>query len=140
MARRHVSATLLLAAVLFVSALSGYLRKQPQGLAACPTPFELESHDGHTTAVGCHGHGPPVRGPARRLFGLPIDPNTADARTLESLPRIGPARAEAIVRAREREAFGAVRELLRVPGIGPATLAAIEPFLSVDGAGLQQNR
>ena len=58
-------------------------------------------------------------GPARRLFGLPIDPNCADLVTLETLPGIGPARARAI--ADERRAAPSPRsaDLQRVHGLGP---------------------
>jgi competence protein ComEA len=63
--------------------------------------------------------GPPARGAARLLWGLPLDLNGEDVRTLEVLPGIGPTRARAIVAARP---FCKVDEVLRVPGIGPATL------------------
>jgi predicted DNA-binding helix-hairpin-helix protein len=75
--------------------------------------------------------GAPVRGPARRLLGLPIDLNRADAATLETLPGIGAARARAIVAARP---FARVEELDRVPGIGPRTLAALAGLVGVGPA------
>jgi competence protein ComEA len=62
---------------------------------------------------------PPQRGPARLLWGLPLDLNREDERTLQVLPGIGPSRARAIVAARP---FCRAEELLRVPGVGPATL------------------
>jgi competence protein ComEA len=56
-----------------------------------------------------------------------IDINTADARTLERLPGIGPKTAEAIIRYREQEGpFRCVEDLLSVKGIGPAKLEAIK--------------
>jgi competence protein ComEA len=76
----------------------------------------------------------PLRGPVRRLFGLALDPNTADARALESLPGIGPARAAAIVRERGQRPYATVSELRRVPGIGPVTLGRIAPHLAIGGA------
>ena len=83
--------------------------------------------------LGCAGGVPgrPVRGPARRLVGLPIDPNRADAATLESLPGVGPARARAILTARGREPFRRVEDLERVPGIGPRTLAVMAGSLGI---------
>ncbi len=55
-----------------------------------------------------------------------IDINTADAKTLEMLPGIGPKTAEAIIRHREQEGpFRCVDDLLSVKGIGPAKLEAI---------------
>jgi len=59
------------------------------------------------------------------LFDLPIDLNRADARTLEVLPRIGPARAAAIVEARREAPFASLEDLGRIRGIGPATLAGL---------------
>jgi hypothetical protein len=75
---------------------------------------------------------PRLAGPARRLYGLPIDPNRADPTTLETLPGIGPARARAIVAEREKRPFTDVRDLSRVRGLGPARLAALAPFLGVE--------
>lgn len=58
--------------------------------------------------------------------GEPIDLNSASAAELETLPGIGPATAAAIVDDRDRHGpFAAVSDLERVPGIGPAKLAAI---------------
>jgi hypothetical protein len=93
-------------------------------LAPCPEPAERVGVAGHTLSVACEG-GPPLRGPARRLFGLPLDPNREDAAALEALPGIGPARAAAIVRERLRRPFASVA------GIGPRTLARIAPWLAV---------
>lgn len=54
----------------------------------------------------------------------PIDVNRATAAQLESLPGVGPATAAAIVTDRERNGpFVSVDDLERVPGIGPAKLA-----------------
>jgi DNA uptake protein ComE-like DNA-binding protein len=71
-----------------------------------------------------------------------VDPNTADWPTLAALPQIGPAMARRIVE--EREAFAAANpgvtayrdldDLSRVKGIGPATLATIEPYLIFSGS------
>ena len=48
--------------------------------------------------MGCGGEGGELRGPARLLFGLAVDPNRADLATLEALPGIGPSRAAALAR------------------------------------------
>jgi hypothetical protein len=99
----------------------------------CESPVEQSARGGHTSAVRCdaaHPHAP-LRGPARRLFGLPLDPNRADAPTLEVLPGVGPVRAAAIVRAREGRPFESVEALLRVPGVGPVTLSRVAPLLAV---------
>jgi competence ComEA-like helix-hairpin-helix protein len=65
--------------------------------------------------------------------GQRLDLNEANAADLELLPGIGPSLALRIVQARlDQGAFGAVEELMRVRGIGPATLAKLRPFLYVD--------
>jgi competence protein ComEA len=68
------------------------------------------------------------------LFGLGIDPNTADAAALEALPGVGPARAEAIVAGRARGDYRSLSDLGRVPGIGPVTLKRAAPWLAFAGA------
>jgi endonuclease III len=99
-------------------------------VAPCVPAAEAAAVDGWTTAIRCGGDPkrPPewLRGPARLLFDQPLDLNRADALALESLPGIGPRRAEAIVRERCERAFGGLSELVRVPGIGPRTVAALE--------------
>ncbi len=77
----------------------------------------------------------------RLLVGLPLDPNTADADLLEQLPGIGPARAAAIVDERRAGGpFAAVDDLIRVRGIGPATLDELRPFLGIDGIGAPEEQ
>lgn len=61
----------------------------------------------------------------------PLDVNRATADELETLPGVGPATAAAIVAERERNGpFVAVADLERVPGIGPAKLAAITDLVT----------
>ena len=122
-------AALLLGAALVALPL---LRRPPEA-AACTDPAERAARDGHTTEASCAG-GAPVRGPARLVLGQRLDPNTADPASLEVLPGIGPARAEAIVAARCRRRFASAGDLERVPGIGPRSRASLEPWLAVDPA------
>ncbi len=61
----------------------------------------------------------------------PLDLNRADTLALQSLPGVGPARARRIVEARAGEPFRSVEDLLRVRGIGPATLARLKPLVAV---------
>lgn len=62
----------------------------------------------------------------------PVDVNRATAAELEELPGVGPATAAAIVVDRERNGpFASVDELDRVPGIGPAKLDALRDLVIV---------
>lgn len=64
-----------------------------------------------------------------------VNVNTASVEELVRVPGIGPARADAIVRLRERvHQFRHVEDLVRVRGIGRATLRTMRPFLTLDGA------
>lgn len=62
----------------------------------------------------------------------PIDVNRATASELETLPGVGPATAAAIVDDRERNGpFASVDDLDRVSGIGPAKVAALRDLVTV---------
>ncbi len=89
------------------------------------------SGPGDAGAPPANASGPPTPPAAARL-PEPVDPNTADADALMALPGIGPAMAGRILE--DRAANGPYRtagDLLRVKGIGPATLARLRPFLSL---------
>ena len=73
----------------------------------------------------------PLNGIALWLDGREVDPNVASAELLAQLPAIGPARAEAIVRARDGASFDSVRDLERVSGIGPAIRRALDRWLAI---------
>jgi len=61
-----------------------------------------------------------------------ININNATAAELEELPGIGPARAGAIVREREKNGpFRQVEDLARVSGIGPKTVEALREYVAV---------
>lgn len=61
-----------------------------------------------------------------KLFPGGLDPNTATAEDFESLPGIGAVLAERIVSARGEGRFESVQDLLKVRGMSPAKLKAIE--------------
>jgi hypothetical protein len=66
-----------------------------------------------------------------------IDPNTADWQTLSAIPTLGPKRAKDIVTFRDRMhasepstvVFRSPIDLLRVRGIGAATMENLRPYL-----------
>jgi competence protein ComEA len=61
---------------------------------------------------------------------LVVDPNTAPPEVLLALPRLGPVLVGRIVAERERAPFRSLYDLdARVNGVGPATVAAVRPFL-----------
>ncbi len=62
-----------------------------------------------------------------------VNINTADAELLETLPGIGPVKAQAIVDDREENGpFTVVEELIRVPGIGEGTLETLLDYITVE--------
>jgi competence protein ComEA len=121
MEKRQTLAGFALSGVLFALALP-VPTIEPR---LCRNPMESAAVEQHTTVVRCdapRSRAGEIRGPARRLFGLPIELNCAGARTLETLKGIGSVRARRIVEERARRPFERVDDLLRVHGIGPKTL------------------
>jgi hypothetical protein len=129
--RRVAKAALCVSAALLWLALPG----RPPLPKECAEPAERASRDGWTVRAACapeSGGLPPVRGPVRRLFGLPLDPNRASPASLETLPGIGPSRAAAIAAARSAAPFCEFDDLDRVPGIGPRTLEKLSGLLEIE--------
>lgn len=132
---RRAMAALLLGALLMAVSLPPW----PRDPAACEGPYEraADERTGFTSEVACAGRPASasqqearseLRGPARLLFGLRLDLNTASQAALLALPAIGPARAEAIVLARRSEPFDSLADLERVPGIGRRTREGLRGF------------
>jgi competence protein ComEA len=94
--------------------------------------------DGARVYVPAVGEDPPpvavggaLDGAATAAPGL-VDLNTADATALEALPGIGPATAAAILEHRSKVgSFSSVDQLLDVPGIGEAKLEALRDLVAV---------
>ena len=61
-----------------------------------------------------------------------VDLNSADAKALEKLPGIGPAKAQAIVEHRSKNGgFKSVEDLKKVDGIGDKTFESLKSEISV---------
>ena len=60
---------------------------------------------------------------------LIVNLNTGTLNELETVPGIGPARAQQII---ARRPYATVDELIEIPGIGGATLEGIRPFVTVE--------
>ncbi|HET7482399.1 MAG TPA: helix-hairpin-helix domain-containing protein, partial [Actinomycetota bacterium] len=89
--------------------------------------------DGTKIDVPVAGHAPsgvsPALGPSTPAS---VDLNTADQTALESIPGVGPVTATAILQKRaELGRFDSFDQLLEVTGIGPATLEAIRPYVTI---------
>ncbi len=62
---------------------------------------------------------------------LLVNINTADLKELDKLPGIGPGKAAAIIAFREAHGpFQSIEELMLVPGIKEATFARLEPYVT----------
>jgi competence protein ComEA len=68
-------------------------------------------------------------GTASAKAGGKININTASQSELETLPGIGPSRAQEII---ENRPYSSIEEIKKVPGIGEATFQKIKDLITVD--------
>lgn len=79
----------------------------------------------------------PSEGPNAHEVADRLDPNTATEAELAEIPTLGEKRAAAIVEFRQQyvthhpthPAFRSPADLQQIPGIGPATIETMEPYL-----------
>jgi predicted flap endonuclease-1-like 5' DNA nuclease len=117
-----------------IASLTAPSIESAHSMSLCESPREAHAEAGWTREVACgesRENASPLRGPAILLFGGKLDLNRAEARELEVLPGIGPARARAIVEARCDAPFRRVADLQRIRGIGPVTTSALGRWAEV---------
>jgi len=106
----------------FAPSASHHAVTAPSQLAAPPASNEQQRGD-----PACSGDGRAITDDGRVVLNL------ATARDLERLPGVGPKRAQAIIKLRNRLGrFRSVRDLLRVRGFGIRTIRKLAPHLVVD--------
>lgn len=107
----------------------------PTGAAAAPNATSGNAATA-PNAAACVCEAPKVAGTSRARASPsdPVDVNAADEGDLRRLPGVGPKRAEAIVALRRKLGrFRKVEDLLRVKGVGRATLRRWRPLVRLEG-------
>lgn len=88
--------------------------------------------DGEQIIVPVIGEVPAAGAEAAGTIGGKVNLNTADAATLQTLPRVGPAMSARIIAWRDANGrFSAIDELRSVSGIGEKTFAALRDLVTV---------
>jgi len=116
----------LLACMLLGTALTIYQKSRRR----LPPQLLIE-----TVKKADNAHGSSMKNFSRPTLpdNLRINLNTAPADSFELLPGIGPAFAQKIVDHRNQIGpFATVADLMKVKGIGPKMLSAIEKYLTVE--------
>ena len=128
MTRDEVRALAFVAFLVGLSALAR-LRSDPAdvSLLAEDVPVEALAEDSEAALEEAEARARPL------AEGETLDPNRAPAVQLDRLPGVGPATAARIAAARDSAPFATPEDLLRVRGIGPATLEKMRPFLDPGG-------
>lgn len=77
----------------------------------------------------------PAKPAAGSTEARPVDINTADGATLESVPGIGKSLSQRIVAFRDKNGpFESVDDLLKVQGVGEKSIQKLRPYLTVTKA------
>ena len=113
------------------------------GERLCPWPMSVRVFLIVVTMIGVValrtsslGLGREACGPFRPVPVLVIDPNSAPPEVLGALPQVGGALVKKIVEQREIRPFQSLDDLRRrVRGLGPATLARLQPHLRIGPSG-----
>jgi len=98
------------------------------------TKKEYEEQGGSAASIGANQSSTSANGTGNANItsdGL-VNLNTADSITLQTLPGVGPVTAEKIVKDREVNGpYSSLEDLMRVSGIGPKRVEALEGIASV---------
>jgi len=87
--------------------------------------------DGEQIVVAVIGAVPPASGSGPAASGM-VNINTADATTLETLPRVGPAMSARIIAWRDQHGrFAIIEDLMNVSGIGEKTFDGLKALISI---------
>lgn len=109
-----------------VAAAGGFLETADQTQLNLARPVV----DGEQIVVPAIGE-TPVAAPGTTAGGL-VNINTADAATLDTLPRVGPAMAARIIEWRETNGpFASIDDLTSVTGIGEKTFEGLKDLVTV---------
>jgi competence protein ComEA len=129
-----VAQRLALAALLAAALVPSWFRElaaRPEADRACRPEGRGVPPHGWIGCAADPGPARPLEGRERLLVGLPLDVNTASADDLADVPGLSARLAAEVVADRARRGpFGAVDDLIRVRGIGPARLAQARRFLA----------
>lgn len=142
MSRRATDGAPRAAAFLAALALVRFAAPPPAEIAACEKLRFDATRAGLTAAVCGSGAGgssaEQVRGAARLLFGLRLDPHREEPRALEALPGVGPARALAIANEARVRPFCRPEDLERVAGIGPSIRSGLAAWVETGSRGCRE--
>lgn len=122
----------LIAAAVFLLGTVGYFLSQQWSRESYTVQTQALLVQSEQAAQAEEGQGTQAEEDGEEQARELININTADAELLETLPGIGPVKAQAIVEDREENGpFNVVESLIRVPGIGESTLEAILDYITV---------
>ena len=123
--RQRLGTYALIAMILFFFGVvgAGYLRK--------PQPFPMTKEASSNTTPPAPAVGPSSPSTSASLqAGRIVSINTGTLAELDTLPNVGPVRAQAIIDYRTRiGGFKRIEEIQAVRGIGPVTYGKILPFI-----------
>lgn len=113
------------------SAQSGASSGAPASRASQAAPPSSSSSAAPPPSAASSQGTAPAQNASSKTAGV-VNINTADLAQLETLPRIGEVKAEAILDYRKAHGrFTSADQLENVKGIGAATLAALRPYITL---------